>query len=84
MPAHTYRRKVSDVQAIQFTDNADEIIEWSDGVVHKTPYMTVLEVDTPAGTVQAHVGDYIIKRTDDDIYPCGPDDFKQLYERISQ
>ena len=40
-----------------------------------------LFVDTPAGTLHVSVGDYVIKGTKGELYPCKPDIFQEIYSR---
>lgn len=75
-----YRKKPVVISAVQFTDNADEIIEWADGAISKTEYPTVLKIETLEGDVKAHVGDWIIKGVEDEFYPCAPSIFEATYE----
>lgn len=75
-----YRKKPVVIRAVQFTDNADEIIKWAEGDVAKTEYPTVLQIMTMEGDIKAHVGDWIIKGVADEFYPCAPDIFEKTYE----
>lgn len=77
---HKYRKKPVVIEAIQFTDNAEEIIKWADGDIIKTEYPTALSIETAEGTMEAHVGDYIIKGVEGEIYPCSPSVFKKTYQ----
>ncbi|MDF2805020.1 MAG: hypothetical protein K0S61_4925 [Anaerocolumna sp.] len=39
-------------------------------------------IDTLEGTMEASVGDYIIKGVSGEIYPCKPDIFEKTYEHV--
>lgn len=85
-----YRKKPVIIEAIQFEDNSDRIIE-----IHKfmggdtirvnyedkdNPY---LKIETLEGIMKASVGDYIIKGVNGEFYPCKPDIFEKTYERVT-
>lgn len=42
---------------------------------------TYVEIETLEGTMQANLGDYIIKGVKGEFYPCKPDIFEETYER---
>lgn len=84
-----YRKKPVIIEAIQFEDNSDRIIEihefmggdtirvnYEDG---DNPY---LKIETLEGIMKASVGDYIIKGVNGEFYPCKPDIFEKTYERV--
>jgi hypothetical protein len=39
-------------------------------------------IDTLEGTMQAFVGDYIIRGIKGELYPCKPDIFEKTYEPV--
>jgi hypothetical protein len=84
-----YRKKPVIIEAIQFEDNSDRIIEIHEFMGGDTirvnyedkdnPY---LKIETLEGTMKASVGDYIIKGVNGEFYPCKPDIFEKTYERV--
>lgn len=50
--------------------------------IRGTTYTGVFEITTRNGATAAQVGDWIIKGTDGSFYPCKPDVFKEVYERV--
>lgn len=85
-----YRKKPVIIEAIQFEDNSDRIIEIHEFMGGDTirvnyedkdnPY---LKIETLEGTMKASVGDYIIKGVNGEFYPCKPDIFEKTYERVT-
>ena len=84
-----YRKKPVIIEAIQFEDNSDRIIEIHEFMGGDTirvnyedkdnPY---LKIETLEGIMKASVGDYIIKGVNGGFYPCKPDIFEKTYERV--
>ena len=84
-----YRKKPVIIEAIQFEDNSDRIIEIHEFMGGDTirvnyedkdnPY---LKIETLEGIMKASVGDYIIKGVNGEFYPCKPDIFEKSYERV--
>ena len=84
-----YRKKPVIIEAIQFEDNSDRIIEIHEFMGGDTirvnyedkdnPY---LKIETLEGVMKASVGDYIIKGVNGEFYPCKPDIFEKTYERV--
>lgn len=84
-----YRKKPVIIEAIQFEDNSDRIIEIHEFMGGDTirvnyedkdnPY---LKIETLEGIMKASVGDYIIKGVNGEFYPCKPDIFEKTYERV--
>lgn len=84
-----YRKKPVTIEAIQFEDNSDRIIEIHEFMGGDTirvnyedkdnPY---LKIETLEGIMKASVGDYIIKGVNGEFYPCKPDIFEKTYERV--
>lgn len=85
-----YRKKPAIIEAIQFEDNSDRIIEIHEFMGGDTirvnyedknnPY---LKIETLEGIMKASVGDYIIKGVNGEFYPCKPDIFEKTYERVT-
>lgn len=84
-----YRKKPVIIEAIQFEDTSDRIIEIHEFMGGDTirvnyedkdnPY---LKIETLEGVMKASVGDYIIKGVNGEFYPCKPDIFEKTYERV--
>lgn len=84
-----YKKKPVIIEAIQFEDNSDRIIEIHEFMGGDTirvnyedkdnPY---LKIETLEGIMKASVGDYIIKGVNGEFYPCKPDIFEKTYERV--
>lgn len=84
-----YRKKPVIIEAIQFEDTSDRIIEIHEFMGGDTirvnyedkdnPY---LKIETLEGAMKASVGDYIIKGVNGEFYPCKPDIFEKTYERV--
>ena len=69
-----YRKKPVVIEAIQWTgDNVNKIVEFIGQ--HNIDYGVYLKIHTLEGTMQASVGDYIIKGVQGEFYPCKPDIF---------
>ena len=43
-----------------------------------------VKIYTLEGTMEAHVGDYIIKGIQGELYPCKPKIFEETYELVSE
>lgn len=83
--------KPCEIEAIQWTDNTTEILEfceehasydvndaaWQVGKGAPVEYLTI---HTLEGDVQAQRNDFIIKGTHGEFYPCKPDIFMTKYE----
>jgi hypothetical protein len=78
-----YRAKPIEVEAVQFTDNAAEIIEWADGDVEATDFPTVLSLATTPERFEIHVGDYVMKDADGNVSVIAPDLFRARYEGLA-
>ena len=90
MIVQRFRKKPVVVEAIQFTghDAYMEICAWMRGwgedpcrlIAYSTPDMFV---NTTEGRMQADLNDWIIRGTHGEFYPCKPDVFVTVYERLS-
>lgn len=84
-----YRKKPVVIEAIQFVnDEADTIIKIQEFMkidvvvsyaINKKP---VIKIDTLEGTMDASIGDFIIKGVNGEFYPCKPDVFEKTYEVV--
>ena len=78
-----YRKKPIIVEAVQNTGkNVFEIGKFSEGKCRPvfTPNGYKFSVNTLEGTMEANVGDYIIKDDKGEFYPCKPDEFEASYD----
>ena len=84
---HKYRKKPVEIEAIQWTgDNRDEIWEFCPLSYFNTDLetgMLSLMVQTLEGSMQASIGDYIIKGIKGEFYPCKPDIFDMTYDKVT-
>lgn len=81
-----YRKLPVVIEARQLTEsNIQEVAEWCDGYAFwNTATNDVgLEIETLEGTHCANLGDYIIKGSKGEFYPCKPDIFYNVYERVT-
>lgn len=82
MAVKKYRRKPKIIEALQFMgDNQSEIEEWigCDAIIFKNGRVAIY---TLHGREFVNPGDYIIKRSNGEFYPCDPQTFKQKYREI--
>lgn len=74
-----YIRKPIIVSATQFFPN---VFPWPDGVIEIDKNEWV--VDTLEGRMHVLSGDYIIRGIKNELYPCKPEIFHKLYDRIEE
>lgn len=91
-----YRKKPVEVEAIQWVDNTEEIINFcgKDLIAHDVfdtawkvgmaPVCERLIIHTLEGDMIASRYDYIIKGVNGEFYPCKPDIFEKTYELIEE
>lgn len=78
-----FKRRQGEVDAFQWHGEApSEWPEWARSSLLLRYEITNIQVDTPNGTVRANPGDWILRRTEDDIYPCDGEMFQSLYEPV--
>lgn len=82
-----YRKKPVVIEAVQFFDNSDTLVELSEfmgsvAVSYEDPENPLVKIQTLEGTMNASVGDYIIKGVNGEFYPCKPDIFEKTYEKV--
>lgn len=83
-----YRKKPVEIEAIQFEDNSDRILEIAEfmggdlRVNYEDKDNPYIPIETLEGTMKAHVGDYIIKGVKGEFYPCREDIFEQTYDKV--
>lgn len=81
-----FRKKPVVIDAFQWTGGKDQeedpiwIVEAIANGRVAIAYPQLL-IETLEGTMRANVGDWIIRGTKDEIYPCKPDRFQDIYEK---
>lgn len=82
----TYRSRPMQIEAVLWDGlpgTLEFLVEWSNGAV--SPSMIsghFVLVETPEGVMKGRVGDYIIKGTIGEFYPCKPEVFEAKYEVV--
>ena len=83
-----YRKKPVVIEAIRWNgNNTDELLEWAGEYVYRMiaplSYPRVaLAIYTLEGAMTANLGDWIIKGSVGEFYPCKPDIFEMTYEEV--
>jgi hypothetical protein len=73
-----YRKRPIVVEAEQLTEeNGERLAIWCHGEFHGTR-MSIMLID--GQTVQAKIGEWIIKGANGEFYPCDADVFAKSYE----
>lgn len=82
-----YRKKPVEIEAIQFFDQPEELIniqEFMGNIDITIDYKDFndpkLKIETLEGVMDASLGDWIIKGIKGEFYPCKPDIFELSYE----
>jgi hypothetical protein len=75
------------IEAVQWTgDNRREIFDFCDQSYFNTHFETgelKLMIQTLEGSMEASLGDYIIKGIHGEFYPCKPDIFLKTYDEVT-
>ncbi|HLL88972.1 MAG TPA: hypothetical protein VK324_06690 [Tepidisphaeraceae bacterium] len=85
-----YRKKPVVVDAVRFTDTGAAVRLISDmadcdvPVRHLRPEAPVIYIDTLEGRMQANLGDWIIRGSQGELYPCKHAAFEDCYEPADQ
>lgn len=88
-----YRKKPVEIEATQLhMSNMDSLIEQMrrDGYevesFSQPPMRAIsgLKIKTLEGTMQAIFGDWIIKGVQGEYYPCKPDIFEKIYDKVDE
>ena len=90
-----FRKKPVIIEAMQWTDNTKEILEFcgnqclyfvddaawqvQKGIPHES-----LTIYTLEGSMKASRNDFIIKGVNGEFYPCKPDIVKKTYEKVEE
>ena len=81
-----YRKKPVEIDAVQWTGSAEslsEVFNFCDSTrVVVTDGTKKVLIPTPGGDQFVDVGDYIIKGTKGEFYPCKPDIFAVVHEEV--
>jgi len=84
-----YRIKPVVIDAMQFTLNFDEIFDWvkqwhdDEKGAGMRELFDWLIIDTLEGEMEVRNGDWIIRGTKGEFYPCKPDIFEQIFELVT-
>lgn len=79
-----YRKKPVVIEAVQFTTNKAECVEFCPIAVDPESGFPELVIPTLEGDMKVSFGDYIIKGVAGEFYPCKPAIFEQTYEKIEE
>ena len=83
-----FRKKPVVIEAIQWTGiNTDEIRLFTKSIEDSVWFAPEdeeisLKIKTLEGTMEASLGDWIIKGVSGEFYPCKPDIFEKTYEKV--
>ena len=77
-----FRKKPVEIEAMQWTGNNIEEISVFCGENSAILDGRQLYIFTLEGTLRADAGDWIIRGVKGEVYPCKPDIFEQIYERV--
>ena len=81
-----YRKKPIVVEAIQFTGNFNEVVDFMGGDVrigNTKEFGPCVVIHTLEGDMTALYGDYIIKGVQGEFYPCKPEIFEETHEEVN-
>lgn len=83
-----FRKKPVVIEARRFSGDVNSLAQWCGGQprLEKNLFGTRLVIDIPTleGTMQAEVGDWIIKGVKGEFYPCKPGIFAETYEPVEE
>ena len=77
-----YRKKPIVIEAIQFTGNDKEIIDFCPSARDPEDLRPNLIIPTLEGDMLLSFGDWVIIGVKGEFYPCKPDIFEVTYEKI--
>jgi hypothetical protein len=81
-----YRKKPVEIDAYCFNQQPENgRPDWFQDAVTANQIITYPDcalIHTLEGTMRADLGDWIIKGTAGELYPCKPDIFAAIYERV--
>jgi hypothetical protein len=83
-----FRKKPVEVEAWQF--NGEPVLEWPNWLAGRCAGYDrhgngtrALNIHTLEGIMSVNLGDWVIKGTQGEVYPCKPDIFAEIYEQVS-
>jgi hypothetical protein len=86
-----YRKKPVEIKAVQFIDDPETLLVIQEfmgdiqlTIDYKKSNDPKLKIKTLEGTMNASIGDYIIKGVKGEFYPCNPDIFELTYEKVNE
>jgi len=80
-----YRKKPVAIEAVQYNGkNIEDIEKFMNRKVERYINSDSIFIFTLEGTMEASVGDYVIKGVNGEFYPCKPDIFKKTYEEVDE
>ena len=80
-----FRKKPVVIEAVQLTkENKDMVFNWIPGNVYPVwvDKLPAIKIETLEGDMIAQVGDWVIKGTEGEFYPCKDKIFKDIYEEV--
>lgn len=77
-----YRKKPVVIEAVQFTRVNDPEVKDFLKVDDWYYSHNMIHIPTLEGTMEASIGDWIIKGVQGEFYPCKPDIFEATYEQV--
>ena len=80
-----FRKRPVTIEAMQITSGESvlSIAEWIDNP--QTGYSTnppTVWIETLEGRIEGSIGDWVIKGTEGEFYPCKPDIFNKIYQEV--
>ena len=86
-----YRKKPVVIEAAVLSpSNAHSVAAWCGGKVitygvddHRAKPLLGIDIPTLEGTMRADVRDFVIKGVVGEFYPCKPEIFHKLYDRVT-
>lgn len=78
-----FRKKPVEVEAVRWTGSNEEELEAFAPEVTFGPYRESPFIHTREGAMQVSVGDWIIRGTRGEVYPCKPDAFADTFEEVA-
>jgi hypothetical protein len=79
-----YRKKPIIIEAIKLEkDNLSETAQWCKGYISLESGFYKLSIPTLEGTMDCHLGDYVLKGMVGEFYPCKKEIFEASYELLS-
>jgi len=77
-----FRKKPVVIEAMQWFDDVDStsaLFEFCNAIKSTE---TGIKIKTPEGELNISKGDFVIKGTKGEFYPCKPNVFEEVYEKV--